>query len=92
MKRRDQLKHLESNGCEFLRECGNHSIYVHREKKKVSSIPRHNEINEMLESISKMVGHCEESRFWGRRSNLSLEPISKMVHDVMPSAVEACFM
>jgi mRNA interferase HicA len=48
MKRRDLLKHLETNGCEFLREGGNHSIYVHREKKKASSIPRQNEINELL--------------------------------------------
>ncbi|MDP1678454.1 MAG: type II toxin-antitoxin system HicA family toxin [Bacteroidota bacterium] len=48
MKRRDLLKHLELFGCEFLREGGNHTIYVNREKKKSSSIPRHNEINEML--------------------------------------------
>lgn len=48
MKRRDLLKHLESQGCEFLREGGNHTIFVNRENKKSSSIPRHNEINEIL--------------------------------------------
>ncbi len=48
MKRRDLLKHLELFGCEFLREGGSHTIYVNREKRKSSSIPRHNEINEML--------------------------------------------
>ncbi len=48
VKRRDLLKHLELHGCEFLRERANHTIYVNREKRKSSSIPRHNEINEIL--------------------------------------------
>ena len=30
MKLRDLLKHLHENGCEFLREGGNHSVYVNR--------------------------------------------------------------
>ena len=30
MKRRDLLRHLEKHGCEFLREGGNHTIYVNR--------------------------------------------------------------
>ena len=48
MKRRDLLKYLESNGCELLREGGNHTIYVNRSVQKVSAIPRHREINEFL--------------------------------------------
>ncbi|MDJ0600091.1 MAG: type II toxin-antitoxin system HicA family toxin [Crocosphaera sp.] len=48
MKRRDLIKHLEVNGCEFLREGGNHTIYVNRMVQKVSAIPRHREINEFL--------------------------------------------
>jgi mRNA interferase HicA len=48
MKRRDLIKHLEKQGCEFLREGGNHTVYVNRTKKKVSSVPRHNEIFEYL--------------------------------------------
>lgn len=48
MKRRDLIRHLEINGCVFLREGGNHTVYVNKEKKKVSSIPRHNEIFEYL--------------------------------------------
>lgn len=46
MKRLDLIRHLEQHGCEFLREGGNHTIYVNRAKKKVSSVPRHREILE----------------------------------------------
>ncbi len=48
MKRRDLIKHLEKNGCEFLREGGNHKIYINRKMQKVSAIPRHREINDYL--------------------------------------------
>ena len=46
MKRIDLIRHLEQHGCQFLREGGNHSIYVNRAAKKVSSIPRHREVLE----------------------------------------------
>ena len=48
MKRRDLVRHLEQNGCEFLREGGNHTIYVNRRARKVSSVPRHREVFEFL--------------------------------------------
>jgi len=48
VKRRDLVRHLERHGCELLREGGSHSVYVNRTAKKVSSVPRHNEINEHL--------------------------------------------
>ena len=48
MKRRDLIRHLESCGCQFLREGANHTIYVNRAKAKTSSVPRHVEINEFL--------------------------------------------
>jgi predicted RNA binding protein YcfA (HicA-like mRNA interferase family) len=48
MKRRDLIRHLESHGCELLREGGSHSIYVNRAKRKSSAIPRHSEINDYL--------------------------------------------
>jgi len=32
----------------LLREGGNHTVYVNRTAKKVSTIPRHNDINENL--------------------------------------------
>jgi len=39
MKRRDLIRYLENNGCEFLREGGNHTIYVNRRAQKSSAIP-----------------------------------------------------
>lgn len=48
MKRKNVIRHLESNGCELLREGANHTVYVNRLKKKVSTVPRHNEVDENL--------------------------------------------
>jgi len=48
MKRRDLLRHLEAHGCEFLREGGSHTIYANRAAQKVSAVPRHNEIADLL--------------------------------------------
>ncbi|WP_395717707.1 type II toxin-antitoxin system HicA family toxin [Prosthecobacter sp.] len=48
MKLRDLLKHLHEHGCEFLREGGNHSVYVNRRARKSSAVPRHREINDFL--------------------------------------------
>ena len=48
MKRRDLIRHLEQHGCQFLREGGNHTIYVNRQSRKASSIPRHREVFEFL--------------------------------------------
>jgi mRNA interferase HicA len=48
MKRRDLLRHREKHGCEFLREGGNHTIYVNRRAQKSSGIPRHREIIDFL--------------------------------------------
>jgi len=44
VKRRDLAQH----GCTFLREGVNHTLYINRQAKKVSTIPRHNEINRDL--------------------------------------------
>lgn len=48
MKRGGLLHHLEKHGCEFLREGGNHTIYVNRRAQKSSAIPRHREIIDFL--------------------------------------------
>ena len=48
MKRRDLIRHLESYGCESLREGGNHTVYVNRAAQKSSVVPRHREINDFL--------------------------------------------
>jgi mRNA interferase HicA len=48
VKRRDLLRHLEAHGCEFLREGGNHTVFVNRKARKTSTIPRHREIEDFL--------------------------------------------
>ena len=48
MKRIDLIRHLERHGVQFLREGGNHSVYVNRAAGKTSTIPRHREINDFL--------------------------------------------
>jgi mRNA interferase HicA len=54
VKRNEFLKHLHYQGCILKREGGNHSIYYNPSNKKVSSVPRHNDIREILaEKICK---------------------------------------
>ena len=48
MKRIDLIRHLEAHGAEFLREGGNHSVYVNRAAGKTSTVPRHRDNNEFL--------------------------------------------
>jgi len=48
MKRRDLIRHLERHGCEFLREGGNHTVYVNRRARKSSTMPRHREVFDFL--------------------------------------------
>ena len=48
MKRTDLIRYLEQHGCEFLREGGNHTVYVNRAAQKASTVPRHREINDFL--------------------------------------------
>lgn len=48
MKRVDLVRHVEANGCRLLREGANHSIYIQTASRKLSAIPRHREIKELL--------------------------------------------
>ena len=48
MKRRDLVRHLEHHGCEFLREGGNHTVFVNRRTRKSSTVPRHREVFDIL--------------------------------------------
>jgi mRNA interferase HicA len=48
MKRCDLISHLESQKCILLREGNKHSVYVNRQNNKVSTVPRHREINDFL--------------------------------------------
>lgn len=50
MKRKALLRHLEQQGCEFLREGKKHTVYVNRIAQCSSTIPRHREINDFLAS------------------------------------------
>lgn len=48
MKRKDFLKHLQKQGCIFVREGAKHSIFLNPYIKRISTVPRHNEINNLL--------------------------------------------
>ncbi|MFH2013977.1 MAG: type II toxin-antitoxin system HicA family toxin [Patescibacteria group bacterium] len=47
MKRKDLIKHL-IKGCIFVREGARHSVFFNPLTRRISSIPRHNEINSYL--------------------------------------------
>lgn len=48
MKRRDFLSHLEQHGCRLLREGGSHSVYWNPAVRKVSTVPRHRDVDDHL--------------------------------------------
>ncbi|RLS30108.1 MAG: type II toxin-antitoxin system HicA family toxin [Planctomycetota bacterium] len=48
MKRVDLIRHLESQGCQLLREGGNHSLYFNPINNQTSAVPRHREVNDFL--------------------------------------------
>jgi len=48
VKRRELIRHMEENGCLFLREGGKHTIYYNPVNNRTSAIPRHPEIVDVL--------------------------------------------
>jgi len=48
MKRRALIRHIEKSGCNLLREGRKHSMYINRVARKVTTVPRHNEIDDNL--------------------------------------------
>jgi len=57
MKRKELLRYLRSQGCEFIREGGNHSWWFNPSLNKRSAVPRHNEIVDVLaKKICKDLG------------------------------------
>ena len=44
MKSVDLVRHLETHGCEFVREGREHTLYINRQTKKSAAVPRHREI------------------------------------------------
>lgn len=57
MKRRDLIRHILRYGCVFVREGGNHSVFLNPLLQRTSSVPRHSEINDYLaKKICKDLG------------------------------------
>jgi predicted RNA binding protein YcfA (HicA-like mRNA interferase family) len=48
VKRIDLVRHLESHGCRMVREGANHSVFVNPTTRKISTVPRHRDIDEFL--------------------------------------------
>lgn len=48
MRRNNLLRHLRMYDCDLLREGGRHSIWINRISGKISAIPRHAEIKEVI--------------------------------------------
>ena len=48
MKRRDLIRHLEAHGARLLREGAKHAVYVNLATGRVTTVPRHGEINDHL--------------------------------------------
>ncbi len=57
MKRRDLLRYLSQNGCQLVREGGEHSIWKNPTTNCRTSIPRHREIPDFtVARICKQLG------------------------------------
>ena len=57
MKRVDLLKYLKEQGCVLVREGSRHSIWGNPSLNKVSSVPRHTEVdNNLARKICKDLG------------------------------------
>jgi predicted RNA binding protein YcfA (HicA-like mRNA interferase family) len=48
MKRANLVKHLFNEGCILFREGGKHSVFLNPKTRKISTVPRHKEINNFL--------------------------------------------
>ena len=57
MKRRDLIRHLEAHNCEFVREGKEHTLYINRQMKRSTAVPRHREIPEgTVRAICRALG------------------------------------
>ena len=48
MKRKDLIRHLQKEGCVFIREGSKHSVFFNPIEKRSSTVPRHDEIHPSL--------------------------------------------
>ncbi|MFA6536603.1 MAG: type II toxin-antitoxin system HicA family toxin [Candidatus Paceibacterota bacterium] len=63
MKRRDLILYLRQGHCHLVREGKKHSVFRNLDNNKISTVPRHREINDFLVSkICKDLG-LEIGRF-----------------------------
>ncbi|MBC7909962.1 MAG: type II toxin-antitoxin system HicA family toxin [Pyrinomonadaceae bacterium] len=57
MKRKELIRYLQSQGCEFLREGANHSWWHNPTQNKRSAVPRHTEVRDnLIKKICKDLG------------------------------------
>lgn len=48
MKLKKVLEHLHAHKCFLFREGRKHSVYYNRENEKISTVPRHRDIDDFL--------------------------------------------
>ena len=48
MKRKDLIQRLRKNGCVFIREGAKHSVFFNPSINKLSTVPRHTDIDNFL--------------------------------------------
>ncbi len=48
MKRKDIIRYIERCGCVFFREGKKHTVYLNPQNKQISTIPRHNDVDDYL--------------------------------------------
>ena len=48
MKLVELEKHLRNHGCAKKREGGNHTLWKNKQNQKISPVPRHREIKDLL--------------------------------------------
>ena len=57
MKRRDLVAYLAKQGCELIREGGNHSWWGNKISNRRSAVPRYSEVHDLLvKKICKDLG------------------------------------
>ena len=55
MKRRQLLRHILEHGCFLVREGSRHSVYCNSSTGKISTVPRHAEVNDYLRGKSAAI-------------------------------------
>jgi mRNA interferase HicA len=48
MKRADLIRHIQSHGCVFVREGGNHTVYRNPATGSSTTVPRHRDVKKQI--------------------------------------------